>query len=140
MTQLYDSVVGQLVREVGDLGRRIERLMSSRSLYTVLNERTPAQITANQNDYAPGDYDVLRMSSDAARNLTGLSGGKMGRLLRIINIGSFNIVIVHESSLSVAANRIVVASVANLTLATTDSATLYYDSTTMRWRVVVPSA
>src|SRR5262245_44461939 len=44
---------------------------------------TPAQITANQNNYAPtghADAFCFRLSADAIRNITGLAGGVDGRI------------------------------------------------------------
>ena len=51
---------------------------------------SPAQITADQNDYDPAGLagaSVLRLSTDALRRVTGLQGGADGRLLAIVNSG-----------------------------------------------------
>ncbi len=53
---------------------------------------SPPQITVNQNDYAPAGFaaaSVLRLSTDANRNITGLAGGSDGRLIYIYNAGFF---------------------------------------------------
>jgi hypothetical protein len=99
---------------------------------------TPAQITANQNDYNPTglvDASVLRLSSDASRNITGLAGGADGRIMTVVNIGATNpIVLKNENASSTAANRF--ALTGDLTLAAKQSAMIMYDSTASRWRQV----
>ncbi len=98
---------------------------------------TPAQITANQNDYTPtgiATATTLRLSTDAARNVTGLAAGSSGRLLLLENIGSFNVTLVNASSSSTAANRFAFAT--DATLAPGESLWLIYDATTARWRSV----
>ena len=53
---------------------------------------SPTQISANTDDYNPtglATASVLRLSTDASRNLTGLQGGAAGRLIVIENVGSF---------------------------------------------------
>lgn len=98
---------------------------------------SPAQITADQNNYNPtglADAAVLRLSSDAARNITGLAGGADGRIIIIHNIGSFDIVLVDESASSTAANRFALN--ANVTISADQVAILQYDSTSSRWRAV----
>lgn len=126
-----------LMRRVTELEKKLTSALSAlHSLYPVWNENTPAQITAQADNYAPGDYAVLRLSSDAARHITGISGGKKGRQLIILNVGAQNIFIDHESASSLAANRITTSTAANITLNTMDNIVLYYDSTSLRWRVI----
>ena len=96
---------------------------------------SPAQITADQNDYDPtglANAAVLRLSTDASRNLTGLAGGATGRVIVIENIGSNALVLKDDSSSSIAANRIALS--ADLTLRGDQSVILQYDGTSARWR------
>lgn len=98
---------------------------------------SPTQITANQNDYNPtglSTASVLRLTTDASRDITGLTGGADGRLIVITNVGSFAMVLKDESGSSTAANRFALA--ADITLATDQSVVLQYDSTSSRWRAV----
>lgn len=98
---------------------------------------TPASIASDQNDYSPAGLatsTVLRLSSDAARNITGLAGGSDGRIIVAYNVGAQSIVLKDESSSSTAANRF--ALTADLTLAPDAVALLQYDGTTQRWRAV----
>ncbi len=97
---------------------------------------TPAQITANQNDYNPTGLSgaaVLRLSTDASRNITGLQGGSDGRILIIANVGSFPLVLVNASGLSTEAYRF--AFTTDVTLAAGGVVPLIYDSTASRWRL-----
>lgn len=96
---------------------------------------TPAEITADQNDYPTGNAGYMRISSDAARNITGLAGGVPGRPLIITNIGSFGITLVAASASSLAANRIVTG-VGNVLIAVSTGVSLIYDGVSSRWRTI----
>lgn len=98
---------------------------------------TPAQITSNQDNYDPGDASYFqRWSSDASRNVTGLtfaiSTKVSGQIHRIWNVGSFNIVLVNDAT-STAANRFLTSTGADITLATKECADVQYDATQSRW-------
>lgn len=98
---------------------------------------SPSQITSNQNDYSPtglSTASVLRLSTDASRDITGLAGGSDGRLLLLHNVGAQNIVLKDESASSTAGNRFALS--ADVTLAGDQSTLLQYDSTSSRWRVI----
>ena len=97
---------------------------------------TPAQITAGQNDYAPGVARFYRLSTDAARTITGLSVSQVdGQECELWNVGGNNIVLAHQSASSTAANRFICTGAADITLAADEIALLRYDGTTSRWRV-----
>ena len=96
---------------------------------------TPAQITSDQNNYAPGTGWFQRWSSDASRNVTGLSAGQDGQLAEIWNVGSNNIVLQNENASSTAANRFTTSTGADLTLTAGKCAIARYDTTSTRWRV-----
>lgn len=98
---------------------------------------SPAQITANQNDYNPTNLStasVLRLSTDASRNITGLQGGSDGRIIAIHNVGSYSIVLKNANTGSSAANRFAFS--ADLTLTSNDCVMLQYDATSSRWRAL----
>lgn len=98
---------------------------------------SPAQITANQNDYAPAglaNASVLRISTDAARDVTGLASGADGRVVMVCNCGAFNAVLKAESASSAAANRFGFGS--DLTLAAKQGTLLIYDAAASRWRQI----
>jgi microcystin-dependent protein len=94
---------------------------------------SPSQITANQNDYNPTSLStatVLRLNSDARRNVTGLQGGAANRLLTIFNVGTFPIVFTYEDAGSSAANRFSFG----MTLGGGQCMVIVYDGTSSRWR------
>ncbi|MBA4173806.1 MAG: hypothetical protein C0511_14430 [Hyphomicrobium sp.] len=101
----------------------------------LLGDLTTGLIAANQNDYNPPNLvnaSVLRLSANAAYNITGLQGGADGRILTLTNVGANAITLVDESASSTAANRFALAG--NITLAQDQSAVLLYDTTSSRWR------
>ena len=110
-----------------------------------LSDLTPPVITANVNDYDPwageGEVNVLLLSSDASWNITGIATGRKNRKIHVINTGSFDIVLMNQDTASLEVNRIVIGTNADLTLTPSDtagtmSATLYYDDSVTRWRVI----
>lgn len=104
--------------------------------FKILNDISPSQITSNQDDYAPtgiATASVLRLTTDASRNITGITTGSDGRVLLIMNVGSFNIVLMDDVT-STAANRFQLTG--NLTLPADAGAFLWYDSTSSRWRCI----
>ena len=129
-----DDTQLRIVKELADIRRELRKATASTQLYAILNESTSAQITASQNNYDPGYYDVLRLNASAAYAITGFSGGVKGRVLRIINVGNYTISFSHNSSLSLAANRIYSATYGTLTVAKDAWKDFYYDSTTQKWR------
>jgi len=102
--------------------------------------RTPAdqityeQITSNQNNYELREGFFHRLSTDASRNITGFANVRPGRFVLIANVGSFDIVITHQDAASVAQNRVLSHTAANITLNANESVFLIYDSVTARWR------
>lgn len=103
--------------------------------FALSGDISPAQITSNQNNYNPTGLSgaaILRINSDAARDITGLSGGSDGREIRVYNVGSFNITLKDESSSSTAANRFALQ--ADIVIAPDVGVILQYDSTSSRWR------
>ena len=98
---------------------------------------SPAQITSNQNDYAPtglATASTLRLSTDASRDITGLTGGADGRIIIIANIGSYPIVLINSSVSSSAANRFLLFS--DTTINSNQDVIMQYDSTSSRWRLI----
>lgn len=97
---------------------------------------SPAQITANQDNYAPGVSWLYRLSTDASRDITGLAISQVdGQFVRFCNVGSNNIVLKHQDTNSTAANRFLCGGAADITLAADEQAEGWYDATTSRWRV-----
>lgn len=98
---------------------------------------SPPQITANQNNWTIASFDdaiTFRISSDAARSITGLAGGTAGRVIVLQNVGSYGITLSNESASSTAANRFAIGS--NLVIGPNCSIALQYDVTSARWRAI----
>lgn len=96
---------------------------------------TPSTLTADQNDYNPTGLSAastLRISSNAARQITGLAGGSRGRALFLHNVGAYTITLPAESASSAVANRFA----SGITIDAGDSALIEYDDTSARWRAV----
>ena len=95
---------------------------------------SPAQITADTNDYAPtglATSTILRINTDATRKLTGLTAYS-GKIVTIINIGSFPLGLVAESASSTAANRFALDY--DKYIRPNQTITLWYDVTSARWK------
>lgn len=100
---------------------------------------SPAEITANQNNYEPGaGKDIFRLTADAARNITGIVARNDGDAILLINVDSTDaITLKHASSDSTDVNRILVPWEGDYVLsAKGGAALLVYDGTTDRWRVI----
>lgn len=98
---------------------------------------SPSQITSNQNDYSPtglSTASVIRITTDASRNITGLAGGADGRTVFLVNVGSFNFVLMDGDTGSSSANRFNLE--ADITVRPDCIVQLLYDSTSSRWRAV----
>lgn len=109
--------------------------------FALSGDISPSQITANQNDYNPtglSSASVLRLSTDASRNITGLASVADGRVILLHNIGSNPIVLKDESASSTAANRFALNS--DVTVNADQVVWLHYDSTSSRWRISGASA
>jgi hypothetical protein len=108
----------------------------SRMKYTVTS---PAQITSNQGGWAGhGDATFHRLTSDAARTIFGIQPGTEdgGSEIVLVNVGSYALTLANESgSASSATYRILTGTGADLVLSVNDSAHLFYDGTSSRWRV-----
>jgi len=98
---------------------------------------TPPQITATTNDYSPTgltEAAVLRVSTDASRDLTGIAAPFVsGRVLWVFNVGSFDIVVKNENASSTAANRFALNG--DVTVQPGNGAPLWYDGDSDRWRM-----
>lgn len=102
---------------------------------------SPTQLSANTDNWNPtglATSRIIRVSTDASRNLTGITaaGGAFPYdIKRLINVGSFNLVLIHDAT-STAANRFLIPGSLDLTLLPNDSVVTWYDPTTERWRVL----
>lgn len=129
----HDDMLLRLVKDLNEVRSVLRRVVANLPLFDIDNENTPTQLTADQNNYVPGNYDVLRLSGNAARNITGIRNGTKGRRLRIFNVGSYPITLVHASSSSLAANRFKFSNAKDAVIPPASTTLIYYDSTQARW-------
>lgn len=123
MSGNYDETIRRMIKEINALKEEQKRLAAQTRLFQIMNVNTPAQITANQNDYDPGDYDFLVLSTDASRNISGFAGGVDGRKLYLMNSGAQNIVLLHNSGLSTQGNRLRCPGAVSYTMTTNGTGT-----------------
>jgi hypothetical protein len=107
---------------------------------------SPAQITTDVDDYqgqgsGTAMRGLLRLDTDASRIMSGIDAttalfSEADDELRLVNIGSFDLVLGHEDVGSVATNRIVSPTGVDLVLGPDESALLWYDGTITRWRIL----
>lgn len=128
------KVVAEIKKKgAGDTEREEKRGITTKAY------KTPPQIVASQDNYDSGTLDALRLDTDASRVITGFAGGRKGRYLLIVNKGTSNIVLNNEDASSLEINRILVPGGSNLTLTPGQSAQLWYDYDSQRWRVLFHS-
>lgn len=106
---------------------------------------SPAQITANQNDYSLGTNrsKYIRLTSNGVWDVTGLTipsdglGNTQvaGQEHVLVNVGANGIILKNQSASSSAANRFLCSTGADITLNANEAADIFYDATTQRWRV-----
>ena len=128
------AVMNTHVRDNFRFLKGIDGRIDLESAFALTADLTPAQITLNQNDYSPTDLAtnaILRLNTDASRNITGLAGGADGRIVLIVNGGANNIVLPDEDAGSGAANRFAFSG--NITLNADTGLVLVYDSSSSRW-------
>lgn len=114
----------------------------SRQVFGLASAISPAQLTANTDNWAPTGIEtcnVIRFSTDASRNITGITQGWDGRVLVLENTGSNDAVLKHDVT-STAANRFYCPNGADFTLKANSAAALRYDGTSSRWRVMASNA
>lgn len=128
-----DDLLMRVIKDLNDIRSSLRRVVANIPLYDISNENTPAQITSDQNNYVPGNFDVLRLSTDAPRTITGLRGGVKGRFIQLFNIGTYPITLSHRSGLSLASNQFSFATGIDNVIMPGSSIKVYYDITKSLW-------
>jgi hypothetical protein len=110
--------------------------LTASGLITQSGVVTPAQITADQNDYNPtglASASILKLDLDAARALTGLAAPAVeGQRLILWNFSAFSLTLRHESASSAVANRFFLANAADVVIRQRGAVEVFYQ--TSRWR------
>ena len=107
---------------------------------------SPAQITADQDDYAlpanNGGRHVLRFTSDATWSITGflvsLSSAQTGDSFWFLNVGAEDIILTHEDVSSTASNRIHTNDGLDHVVGPDQAVMLWHDDVSDRWRMLAP--
>ena len=112
----------------------------------VFASSTPAAIVANQNDYVLTGSAFQRLNCTTASDITGIApptGGTHvdGRMIRLVNVGTATVRLMHNDTGSTAANRMYHHNATNVSLTVNEWADLVYDSTdngsgAAGWRIV----
>jgi hypothetical protein len=111
-------------------------------LFNAPVERTMMQLTADEDDWNPTDMDiatVVRMSSDAPRNLTGIVFAGVpvhAKRKTLINVGSFAITLKNLVSSDPANQFLLLGGTGDIILSPGDAQDIYYDDTNGKWRSV----
>lgn len=95
---------------------------------------TLSQFTASQNNLDIGSGGIVRISSNAAVNITGIVAASSGDARLLSNVGSFTITLKHQNTGSAESNRILCVNSADIEIPANGSAVVYYDGTDSRWR------
>lgn len=128
----YHSIAIAVKRAISSIGVVLNGIESS-SYFTLSGVITPAQIVANTNDYAPlgiATAQVLRISSDARRTITGVLAQPAGRVLLLQNVGTFPIPLKYQDVGSSVSNRFFFA----CTLGGGQCIEITYDGVAGGWR------
>jgi len=139
-TQTTGGVLAQIDMSATDAGSDAATMAFTGEIAPVVTAQT--QITSDQNDYDVGARlrTAVSISSDAARNITGIDATNVlsGGLLLIQNTGGFAITLKDESASSTAANRFALS--ADIVLNPDDGCILQYNTTSSRWRAIAAPA
>ena len=88
-------------------------------------------------DFSPSGWnfaEIVRLSSNAAYNITGVDASAMQTIKHLINVGSFALTIKHEDAASASANRFLNYTGADIVLQPNTSLTIFIDSATGKVR------
>lgn len=102
---------------------------------------TPAQITADQNDYNPGgsypDDVIIRLDNNGSvYNITGLVDPGRRQIVWLVNVQNTAFILKHDSASSAAANRFYFPSRTDRILQPYSAICLWYDDASGHWRLI----
>ena len=96
---------------------------------------TPADITTDQNDYAPSAGYIYNLKATAAVTITGLVAPAADKSILLKNVGTNQITLAYNSTSSTAANRFITKTFANIPIPPGHQAALKYVLADARWYV-----
>jgi hypothetical protein len=92
-------------------------------------------LSTSQNDYAIGSGNIIRLNPSANVTLTGIAGGEDGVVRLLYNVGTHVVTLATGNTNSAETNRFSIVS-GSVELGEGDSASVWYDATSGRWRVL----
>ena len=99
-----------------------------------LAEQTTAVVASPQNNFATGTVTVLRISTTVTLTITGLAGGRAGRIIYFQKVAPLaDIIFTHEDVNSTAVNRVRTHNGSSFTLTSAGAMWIRYDSILSRW-------
>ncbi|WP_441280499.1 beta strand repeat-containing protein [Tardiphaga sp. 862_B3_N1_1] len=138
----FQKIVGNIALKANSASPVFTGVEDNQGTLKLSSFVTSTQLSANANDYTATDGSntcstktSLRISTNASRNITGLSCGQAEGDIRIIhNVGAFAAVLTNQDAGSTAANRFLFGG--DMTLAADTSVTVRYDGVASRWRAI----
>ena len=124
----------------GDLTVNASTILAQQIRMSGVNLTT--QLSSNTDNYNPTNLatsSCLLVSANGLYNLTGIQGGSTGRVLTLMNTGSFAITLKHDQT-STAAHRFLLPADSDYKLMPGSGTILLYDGNASRWRVLSESA
>jgi hypothetical protein len=123
-----------------EMDRRLRTLLHGA---LALRHRTHT-ISSDEDDFDLGEQrtSIYRLETDAFRTITGfvatedINSSVAGEVITLINVGDNELVLANRSSGSLPENRIITGTGEDLTLIPDESATMFYDQASERWRVI----
>lgn len=128
-----DDLLLRIVKDLNDIRASLRRVVGNIPLFDISNENTPDEIQVDQDNYVPGNFDILRLSANAPHIITGFRGGTKGRFLRIFNVGIYELTLAHQSLTSDFGNRINSPTGFDIVINPGGEQVLYYDFTNSQW-------
>ncbi len=107
---------------------------------TAFKRGTDFSTTGSSDNVNFGDVSLIRLTGASAQTITGIAGGRDGKILTMMNAASQDATLANNSGSSSAANRIVTGTGSDMTLAAGSSVTLIYDSGASLWRIIGSTA
>jgi len=117
---------------MSSIGVDSSRVISTQETALIFPMVTPAQITANQNNYNPGTGTAFRLKAESSREITGWVSAVDGKILILTNVGTQNIKLKDNSTSSLEPNRFDLPG--DFTITPSGGISLIYDTISLRWR------
>ncbi len=100
-----------------------------------LTPATSSTISGNYNGFDFGVAStIIRMNVTLTSGLQGIIAKHSGMIYKFVNVGTQSVTFEHEDGTAAAANRILTSTSADIVVGVNDSITLFYDTTSSRWR------